>query len=229
VTVVLVVLLAAGVWLLMPAGSRRRLPLPTRSRHLPINDLAGVSVGLGVALLVGGLVGVAVGLAVGVAARVVVGRLSTEDDAERVEALFRQAPDAVDCLASCLAAGAPLWTALRVVAQAFGDPVAGVFTRAVERHELGSPAPETFAEFLTDPHLGAVGRVLVRSSESGGALAESLVACSQRLRSDRASYLELKARAVGVKAVGPLTVCFLPAFLLLAVVPIVGSMVMVLL
>jgi hypothetical protein len=44
------------------------------------------------------------------------------------------------------------------------------------------------------------------------------------MRQERAGELELRARAVGVKAVAPLGVCFLPAFVLLAVVPIVGSM-----
>jgi len=61
--------------------------------------------------------------------------------------------------------------------------------------------------------------------ESGAALTTALVACVGQLRAERGADLERRARAVGVKAVLPLAVCFLPAFVLLAVVPIVGSLV----
>lgn len=217
-----VLLIAAGVWLLMPTGSRRRIPLATRSRALPMTDFAAAFAGLGSALFVGGLAGVAVGVLVGFGARWGLSRLSTEDHKAQRDALLRQAPDAVDCLASCLAAGAPLWSAMRVVADAFGEPMAGVLSRAVDRHELGSTAADTFAEFVGP--LAPLGRVLVRSSESGGALADALVACADRMRQERGTQLEVKANEVGVKVVAPLTLCFLPAFMLLAIVPIVGSL-----
>lgn len=226
-TLLVGVLVAAGTWLLLPSPSRRRLPTAASpDRRLPVMDLAAVAVALGVAVFVGGVLGIASGIAAGVVARMVLPRLSTEDHKAAREALLRQAPDALDCLAACLAAGAPLWSAMRVVGQAFGDPMASVLSRAVERHELGSPPVETFAEMLGDSPLAPVGRILVRSSESGGALADSLIAAAGRLREQRGAELEVKARAVGVKVVGPLTVCFLPAFVLLAVVPIVGSMAM---
>jgi Flp pilus assembly protein TadB len=227
VTLLVGALVAAGTWLLMPGSSRRRVPVTAGpARGLPVMDLAAVAVALGVAVVVGGVLGIALGLATGVVAHVGLPRLSTEDRKAAREAVLRQAPDALDCLAACLAAGAPLWSAMRVVGQAFGDPIAGVLTRAVERHDLGSPPVETFAEMLGDSPLARVGRILVRSSESGGALADSLIAAAERLREQRGAELEVKARAVGVKVVGPLTVCFLPAFVLLAVVPVVGSMAM---
>lgn len=217
-------LIAAGVWLLIPPGSRRRIPIAARSRSLPKTDFAAAVAAVAIALLFGGLAGVALGATAGLALRWGLTRLDTEDHRARRDELLRQAPDAVDCLASCLAAGSPLWPAMRVVAGAFGDPVGGLLTRAVDRHELGSPAEETFAEFLENAPLAQVGRVLIRSSESGGSLAESLIACAQRLREQRATHLEVKAKSVGVRVVAPLTLCFLPAFMLLGVVPIIGSM-----
>jgi len=90
---------------------------------------------------------------------------------------------------------------------------------------MGATHADTFAELLEDAVLAPVGRVLLRSVESGGALTRSLVACAEQMRYERAGELERRARAVGVKAVAPLGLCFLPAFVLLAVVPIIGSMV----
>lgn len=218
------VLLTAGLWLLWPASSRSRLTSGHPSRAGQGIDMAAVVLGLGVAVLVSGGLGVFLGAGAGLAARWGLQRIGP-DKKPAEEALARQAPDAVDCLASCLAAGAPLWTALPIVADAFGEPLAGMWRRAGDRHELGSPTEEVFAEWLDEPLLAPVARLLVRSAESGGALATSLVANAERMREERAGALELRARAVGVQAVVPLGLCFLPAFILLAVVPIVGSLV----
>lgn len=215
-------LVAAGAWLMIPAGSGGRVRSARRA-SLPLLDIAAVVAGAGVALLIPGPFGILCGLVVGVLARLGLRRIRP-DDGPRREELDRQAPDAVDCLASCLAAGVPLWPALHVVADAFGGPIGTVLRRAGERHTLGSAPDQTFAELLAEPSTAPVARILVRSAESGGALAGSLVACAQRLREERAARLELRARAIGVKAVGPLGLCFLPAFLLVAVVPVVASM-----
>ena len=216
--------IAVGVWLLLPTGSRRRIPIAAGSQSLPKADYIAAFAGLAVATLMGSPVGIVLGFAAGLGLRWGFGRLGTEDHKARQDEILRQAPDAVDCLASCLAAGAPLWPAMRVVAEAFGEPVGGVLNRAVDRHDLGSSALETFSEFMQDTSLAQVGRVLVRSSESGAALADALIACAQRLREERGTQLEVKAKSVGVRVVAPLTLCFLPAFMLFGVVPIVGSL-----
>lgn len=221
-----VFLVGFGVWLGLPGSVRGRLPVSTMpaSGVSRAPQLAAVVAAVGVAVLVGGPFGVVMGGLVGVGSWQVLARLSAEQGIDR-DALSRQAPDAVDCLASCLAAGAPLWSAMQVVAGAFGEPLSGLWERAADRHNLGAPPEETFAEWLDDPLLAPVGRLLVRSSESGGSLGASLLASAERMRQERAEVLDLKARAVGVKAVAPLGACFLPAFILLAVVPIVGSLV----
>lgn len=217
-------LLAAGVWLMSPTSSRGRLSAARSHGAATIRDVAALMLGLGVAVLVSGFWGICVGLGVGFAARWGLHRIRPDQKPER-EALARQAPDAVDCLASCLAAGAPLWSAMPVVAAAFGDPIGGMWRRAGDRHTLGSPPAEVFAEWLEEPLLAPVGRLLIRASESGGALSTSLVACAERMREERAGALEARAKAVGVKAVAPLGACFLPAFILIAVVPIIASLV----
>lgn len=220
-----VLLLCVGVALLLTPSSRARVVRRSRGRRVEAPAMAAAAAAVGVVFLVGRWWGLPVGLAVGWGAHRMLQRLATADATDR-EALLRQTPDAVDCLASCLAAGAPLWTGLAVTGDAFGDPVAGLFRRCVARHRLGSGYALTFSEFLDDPALAPVGRVLLRSVESGAALTTALIACVEQMRADRGAQLEQRARAVGVKAVLPLAVCFLPAFVLLAVVPIVGSLVM---
>lgn len=219
------VLLVLGVWLAWPASSRGRLRLSGRRRRGRASDLAAVVVAVAVVAFVPNPIGLALAVGIGALARTGLRRLDRVDTAQR-DALTRQAPDAVDCLASCLVAGAPLWPAMKGVAGAFGEPTAGLWTRAADRHALGAPPQEAFCEWLDDPVMAPVGRLLVRSSESGGSLAASLLVTATRLREERAELLQVRAQAVGVKAVAPLGLCFLPAFVLLAVVPIVGSLVL---
>lgn len=224
-----VLLLGAGAWLLVPSPSSGRLAISgTRTRRLRGPDLAAIAAGVGIAVLLGGVLGAVLGVIVAVAARAGL-RAVPADTSDDAEELSRQAPDAVDCLAACMAAGAPLWPAITGVAQAFGEPLGPILAGCVKRRDMGASVEQVFAGLTEEPALAPVGRVLVRSSESGSALTAALLACAEQLRTDRAALLDRKARAVGVKAVGPLGLCFLPAFVVLAVVPIVGSMVMKLL
>lgn len=218
------VLLCLGVWLLFTA-SRTRIVAGRRHR-LPVSGPDGASVlaGLGVLVLLGGMPGMVWGAAVVVAVRWALRRVSGGAPHQRGQVL-RLAPEAVECLAACMAAGAPLWVAMSVVAESFPGPVGDLLRRTVARHELGAAYEETFAELLDDALLAPVGRILLRSVESGASLSVALSTCAEQIRHVRGSELENRARAIGVKAVAPLAMCFLPAFIVLAVVPIIGSLV----
>lgn len=225
---ILAVLLAAGGAALLASGSagtRRRLGLTHDSRAVAGRDAAATLLALGVFALLGGVSGALLGLCAGVAARfglaLLEGRRPPQDPGLR-----RQAADAVDCLVACLRAGVPVWTAMAAVSRAFGDPIGPVLHRVVDRHAMGADYADTFAELLDSDALAPVARVLMRSVESGASLGPALAECADQMRVEHASVLQVRARSAGVKAVGPLAVCFLPAFVLLAVVPIVGSLVM---
>lgn len=218
-------LMVAGGWFLLPSVGPSRLPLPTRrsGRWSPL-DLAALAAGLGAAFLVEGVAGIVVGVLVGAAARFGLSRIGPGDGG-RADVLAREAPGAVDCLAACLSAGAPLWPAMAAVSRAYPGPMGEVLESCVRRHAMGAQPDQTYASLLEQPALANLGRTLARSADSGGALSSALLGCAARMRQDRAGALQQRARSVGVKAVGPLGLCFLPAFLLLAVVPIVGSLV----
>ena len=66
--------------------------------------------------------------------------------------------------------------------------------------------------------------MLIRSSQTGAPVQHSLASVVEATNDQLASDLEARARAAGVRAVAPLALCFLPAFMLVTVVPIVGSL-----
>jgi pilus assembly protein TadC len=87
----------------------------------------------------------------------------------------------------------------------------------------GGAAPEAAWAPLDGDVEGArrIGRAAVRSADSGAALAGALARVAEDLRADRAAAAEAAARRAGVLVVLPLVLCFLPAFLLVGVVPVV--------
>ena len=72
--------------------------------------------------------------------------------------------------------------------------------------------------------LAPIADAVVRSARSGAPLARLLSRLADDLRRDHHRSVEVAARAAGVRAVAPLALCFLPAFLLLGVVPVVASL-----
>jgi pilus assembly protein TadC len=144
--------------------------------------------------------------------------------AARVERLRRAAlvadlPRAAELLATCLEAGASPAAALMAVADAVGGPLAGQLRVLVAFLRSGAD----LAEWPADPVDPAdrLVRTVARASRSGAPMAESvrLLAADEAERARREA-LE-RARRAGVQAVGPLAACFLPAFVLLGVVPLV--------
>jgi hypothetical protein len=66
-------------------------------------------------------------------------------------------------------------------------------------------------------------RALARATTTGAPLAAGVRELAAEMR-ERARWAALEqARRAGVRAVGPLAACFLPAFVLLGVVPVVAG------
>ena len=65
--------------------------------------------------------------------------------------------------------------------------------------------------------------LVIGLGESGLAMAQALERLAEDLRCDRAAAAEAAVRRASVLAVLPLGLCFLPAFLLTGVVPVVVS------
>ena len=130
---------------------------------------------------------------------------------------------AVDLLAVALAAGAPLSRALALVGEAVGGGTGAALGRAATSLGLGADPAAALSETLAAPELAPLRRTLVRTSESGAAAAAVLTALAADLRSRREQAAQQRAARAEVLAVLPLGLCFLPAFVLLGVVPVVAG------
>jgi pilus assembly protein TadC len=181
--------------------------------------------GVAGAVVVGGWWGGCGGGLVGVACAVWLARQPSA--AERAERLrfAAELPFAVDLVAAALRAGATPDTATRLVAQAVGGPV-GTRLELVERAlRAGSPPGDAWAQLGDSEAARRIVRAARRSGYSGAALAGSLIRVADDLRAEVVAATEARARTAGVLVVLPLGLCFLPAFVLIGLVPVIVGVV----
>jgi len=225
-------LAAVALWLAhapAPEPRLRRLvgraaPVRATASSTRLPRLAAVSAAVGAFALIGGVVGLAVAIACLVLVPKVAGRLESRGARRRREELERQAPEIAGLLAAALASGATLASALAAVADAVGDPAARVLRPVLAGLALGADPVQAWRGIADEPSLRPVGAALIRSTQSGAPLAGQLERIAEDMRRDRQQSVELAARAAGVRAVAPLGACFLPAFVLVGVVPVVVSL-----
>ncbi len=208
------------------AGSRAAR---ARGQRLAVSRerLIGSAAAAGSALLlVAGLGwwGVPVAAAIGAASYVALGHLLSGEATRRRDRIVADLPQACDLLAVCLESGMPLRGAVEVIAESLGGPLGGLLEEVAAKVRLGVDEAEAWAELAgAEPALAVLGREVARTLGSGMGLSGTLRALGSDARSDAASAAEVRARRVGVRSVLPLMVCFLPAFMLLGVVPIIGG------
>lgn len=204
------------------AGRRRRAPAePVASPRRPV--VAPLAAGIGTAVVVGGLPGAALGVVVAVAVTVVLARLEPGASRRRRVALERQAPLVVDLVAACLASGAPLDRSLEVAAAAVGTPTSDILGRATASLRLGADPAAVWAEVASHEPLSGLARAVARSQQSGAPLSALLPRAAEQARAAHRVRAEARIRTAAVRLTAPLGLAFLPAFVLLGVVPVVAS------
>lgn len=187
--------------------------------------LLGALVGVSAAVLVGGWCGLAGGTVLGVVVYGwLAGRPSSALRAE-VRSMRVDLPFAADLLAAALRAGATPDLAVACVAECLDGPLAGRLATVARALRLGTPAAEAWSYLGQTPEACRIAQAAVRSQHSGAALAGSLVRVADDLRSDLLVGVEAAARRAGVMVVLPLGLCFLPAFVLAGLVPVIVAMV----
>jgi Flp pilus assembly protein TadB len=189
---------------------------PTRSStgRLRRVFLAAVILAAGV-VAIGG----AVGIAVGVAGAGVVAMVRPVANVPAINA--DDLAVVVDLVAGCLAAGASLPDALDAAAVAAEDTLRTACTGVAAELRAGTPPEEAWQSWLADPGLAPVARTAVRTMQTGAAAAADLQRTSARLRARRRAQAQQRVSQASVWLVVPLGLCFLPAFVLVAVVPLV--------
>jgi Flp pilus assembly protein TadB len=218
---------AAAVGLLAAPSAR----LPHRRRGGPAREPQALLVRIRPALVVaaflggwtfvGGPVGMAAGLAAAGIAWRVLGRAESPAVRRRREELERDLPTAVHLLGACLAAGSATATALETVADALPGAVADELLLVRHRLAVGVDPVSVWHDLAGHPQLRPLGRALERAHVSGASVRAAVEALASELAASSRARTDALARSVEVRAAGPLGACFLPAFLLLGVVPLV--------
>ncbi|MDH6703363.1 hypothetical protein P3T27_000044 [Kitasatospora sp. MAA19] len=184
-----------------------------------------VGAGAGAAVLLGGAVGVVGGalLAVGVHRWSARARSPTDRRAALEEDLLaRQLPLSAELLAACLGSAASPSAAVSAVGRSVGAPMGPRLVAIGAELALGAP-PELCWSRLGEQHpsLAPLARCLVRTSLGGAPAAGPLIGLAQGRRAAATRAAHARVRRAGVFATAPLGLCFLPAFVLIGVVPVV--------
>jgi pilus assembly protein TadC len=154
------------------------------------------------------------------ASRRILARPLRSDSSEPADALV---PSALDVLAACLYSGAPIEQALLAVAGAFGGEVGELLGGVGRRCALGAPAETAWEPALSDPRWCSAARAIVRAHYSGAPLTEVLIRTADERRRELRAEAHTAANRASVRAVLPLGVCFLPAFVLVGIVPVIAG------
>jgi len=182
---------------------------------------ASALAGVGLVVLFPSWTSLVVALLIGGLGPFLLNRFEPGSVRRRRERAERDLPLALDLLAACLSSGASFAASARMVALALDGPLALELRTVAVHLELGADPAVVWPTLGPGERMNRVGVAIARACESGAASASSLsrMADDQRARVRREG--EAAARRVAVRVAAPLGLCFLPAFVLLAIVPAV--------
>jgi len=200
---------------------------PSLLQRLPVMPMTALGGAVGMALawvFSGSLMSLGVGAVVGgLASRWLI--TSTKTDEKARAALIHEFPLVLNFLASVVESGAPVRFAAQAVSEVCDDGNATCLRKMLAQCDVGFTDAEAWRTLVDDPVWGDVARELARCVETGAAVGDVLRNASVRATKAAAAQATAKARSVGVSSTLPLVACFLPAFLLVGVVPIVGGLI----
>lgn len=133
---------------------------------------------------------------------------------------------ALDVLAVCLATGMTVPAAAGATSAFAPAGLAALLRRAADLLALGCDPDTAWKSQPADTadEGAALARLARRSASSGSALADGVAELAEQQRSDAGHAAAASAERAGVLIAGPLGLCFLPAFILLGIVPVVAGL-----
>jgi Flp pilus assembly protein TadB len=206
--------------------ARGRQPLIHRPRAAPLPSVrpraaAAILAGVAAGWWVGGLAAPLIAAGFGWIAWYGLGRLESGAIA-RTRTLGAQAvPLVAELLSAAIAAGCPPIAAAEVVADAIGGPVGAALRHAAASARLGSDPGVGWLALGADPDWRPLARALAGAVTRGTSPVGVLDRVAQDARDTARWSAEARARSLGARAAAPLGLCFLPAFVLVAIVPLV--------
>jgi Flp pilus assembly protein TadB len=175
------------------------------------------------AVLIGGVPGVLAGIVAAAVGHRVLSRLEPRSVRAARRRTAADLPAAADLLAACLLSGAPMIDAAEAVAGALGGPIAGPLREVAAAIRLGADPADAWRALDSRPELAPIARAIARAMAGGAPLAGALTRLADERRQALRAEASAAARRVGVRAAALLGLCFLPAFVLLGVAPVIAS------
>ncbi|MFC9687521.1 type II secretion system F family protein [Kribbella sp. NPDC056951] len=129
----------------------------------------------------------------------------------------------MELLAACLRAGRPPQQALTTVATAIQGPLGDLLAEIAHRLTLGANPQDAWSLLHAEPPCAAVARAIDRSLTSGAPLSRTLERLANDTRQAHHHTADQHARTIESRSALPLGLCFLPAFVLLSIVPTIAD------
>jgi Flp pilus assembly protein TadB len=148
-------------------------------------------------------------------------RQPSRGELEAVGRVRRQLPLALELMAAALSSGATTSAAVALAARGCGPPISLPLREVEASLELGAAPDEAWRPALRSTALQQLGRLALRSTTSGAAMAGACRELAGHERESRVVEAQVAIKRAGVLTVLPLALCFLPSFVLVGVVPIV--------
>lgn len=150
-------------------------------------------------------------------------RVRTVIGGERISpAVLLDAAAALDIIGACLSSGMPLSQAMAAAADGANPELAEPLRQCSARLSVG--AHSTWESLAATPALVPLATAGRRAAESGTVLAQALEDTAATYRSQAHDAAQAVAEKAGVLIAGPLALCFLPAFVVLGLVPTIAGL-----
>jgi Flp pilus assembly protein TadB len=200
-----------------PAAAVRRPAPALRPTWVAVGAAAlGALAWIGGGAVAGVVVGGAAGVAGVVAMRRAAAGTRTGPDGGATELAGRG-----ELLAVCLEAGLPVAAAVTATAAPLTGGTGARLRRVAGLLELGADPAEAWQAAIDVPALATFARAARRSAGTGAALAQVARTEGTRIRATLLDTAQARAQRAAVLITGPLGLCFLPAFLVLGIAPVV--------
>lgn len=127
----------------------------------------------------------------------------------------------IDLFAQCVRAGLSIEQATKALAQVAEPETAPYWQEIAALLAVGVPADRAWMCAEEVGGLGELARAIVMSGSSGTSIAAACPRIVDRLKSDASAAATAAAERAGVFISIPLAVCFLPAFIVLGLTPVI--------
>ena len=169
-------------------------------------------------------VGLVTSAAVGIALYQLVPRLTAMESRKAQKVATADLMAVLEGLTLCLSAGLSIPESMKWVAESRSTLAHRQLFGALQVYELGQDLPTALGGLeRLDSQWALMCRILSSAHLSGAPVVAAFDSLLEYLHEEEQSEIATRIRALAVKSVLPLGLCFLPAFLLLTVVPLIAQ------